>query len=89
MRCLDRVAWSTAKRLRQATKESLFPPRSCLPYAREYALGAEVRLTSGSHWDAARPSCASTSTLDASRLVYAMSAKSVKTRRAPSQHCRV
>ena len=50
----------------------------------------KVRLTSGSQQDAAHPSCDSPSHHHgASRcLVPAMSAWSVKTRRAPSRHCR-
>ena len=48
----------------------------------------KVRLTSGSEWDAAHPHATCRTPHGASRLVLAMSAWSVKTRRAPFRHCR-
>ena len=50
--------------------------------------GAEVRLTSGSLKDPVHPSCDWPNSRGPSRLVQAMSAWSVKTRRAPSRHSR-
>ena len=57
-------------------------------YAGKYAQGTEVRLTSGPWYDEAHRSCDSPNT---SRR-FALGARDVclvvKTRRAPSQHCR-
>ena len=47
-----------------------------------------VRLTSGSWLDVANPHATSRTPHGAARVVLAMSAWSVKTRRAPSRHCR-
>ena len=74
-------------------KHLLTHPRHTPPYAPFHStlssICKQVRLTSGSKQDAAHPSCDSPNTSRfASRLVLAMSAWSVKTRRAPSRHCR-
>ena len=62
--------------------------RSCYSYARRYTHGAEVRLISGGSQSGMQLTVHATRTPHgASRLVHAMSAWSVKPRRAPSRPC--